>query len=67
MTVAKVIELIGSSPKSWEDAANQAIKRAAKTVRNIKGIDVVHQKAKVSGGKIKEYRVVLHLAFEVED
>ncbi len=38
-TVVKVIELIGTSPKSWEDAAANAIKAAGKTVRNIKGRD----------------------------
>ena len=38
MTVAKVVELIGSSPKSWEDATKNAITEAAKTVRGIKSV-----------------------------
>ena len=37
-TVAKVIELIGSSPQGWEDAAANAVKEAAKTIKNIKGV-----------------------------
>jgi len=40
MSVAKVVELIGSSPDSWEAAAANAVEAAALTVRNIKGIDV---------------------------
>lgn len=66
MSVAKVIEIIGSSPKSWEDAARVAVERASKTVRKIKGIDVKGQTALVRNGKITEYRVVLHLSFGVE-
>ncbi|MCX6655109.1 MAG: dodecin family protein [Candidatus Bathyarchaeota archaeon] len=46
MTVVKIVELIGSSPKSWEEAAINAVKEAAKTVRNIKGVDVKRFTAK---------------------
>ena len=66
MTVAKVVELIGSSPKSWEDAAGNAVKEAAKTVRNIKGVDVKRWTAKVKENKIVEYRAVVKIAFVVE-
>jgi len=58
--------LIGSSKKSWNDAIEEALKRASETVRNIRGIDVISQKAVVDNGKIIEYRVVLKLAFGVE-
>ena len=40
MTVVKIVELIGSSPKGWEEAAENVVKEAAKTVRNIKGVYV---------------------------
>ena len=58
--------MVGSSKKSWEDAVKEALKRASKTVRNIRGIDVIGQKAIVKNNKIVEYRVVLKLAFGVE-
>jgi hypothetical protein len=58
--------LVGSSEKSWEDAVNQTLERASKTLRNIRGIDVISQKAIVKNNKIVEYRVVLKLSFGVE-
>jgi flavin-binding protein dodecin len=57
MTVAKVVELIGSSPKSWEDA---------KTVRGIKSVHVTGFTVKVKNNKIVEYRAVVKIAFVVE-
>ncbi len=66
LTVAKIIELIGSSPKSWEDAAKNALAEAAKTVKNIKGLYVKSCKAKIANNKIVEYRAVVKIAFVVE-
>lgn len=66
MTVVKVIELLGSSEKSWEDAANNAVKKALATVRDVKSVDVVGFKGKVKDGKITEYRAHLKVAFTVE-
>ena len=66
MTVVKIIELIGSSPISWEAAAANAIKTAAETVRNIKGVHVKRCTAKVKKDKIVEYRAVVKIAFIVE-
>jgi hypothetical protein len=66
MTI-KVIELIGTSPKSFEDAINQAIKRASKTTRGITGVDVIGQTAVVENGKVTEFRVNMKIAFKVED
>jgi flavin-binding protein dodecin len=66
MTVVKVVELIGSSPKGWEEAAGNAVKEAAKTVRNIKGVAVKRCTAKVKDNKIVEYRAVVKIAFVVE-
>jgi flavin-binding protein dodecin len=66
MTVVKIVELIGSSPNGWEEAAGNAVKEAAKTVRNIKGVDLKRCTAKVEKNKIVEYRAVVKIAFIVE-
>jgi flavin-binding protein dodecin len=66
MSVAKVVELIGSSPDGWEAAAANAVEAAAQTLRNIKGIDVTRWTAKVENNKIVEYRTVVKIAFIVE-
>ena len=67
MTVVKIVELIGNSPNSWEEAAKNAIDEAAKTVRKIKGFDVKRFTAKVKENKIVEYRAVVRIAFVVDN
>lgn len=66
MVVVKIIELIGSSPKSWEDATKNALAEAAKTIKNIKSINVKRCNAKVENNKIVEYRAVVKIAFVVQ-
>jgi len=68
MSVASIVELIGSSSKSWEDAAQVAVNDAIKTIRGIRGIEVTDMTAKIDSttGKIREYRVCVKLAFGVE-
>jgi flavin-binding protein dodecin len=66
MTVVKIIELIGSSNKSWDDATKNALAEAAKTIKNIKSIYVKRCNAKVENNKIVEYRAVVKIAFLVE-
>ena len=66
MAVVKIIELIGSSPESWEDATKKALAEAAKTIKNIKSIYVKRCNAKVENNKIVEYRAVVKIAFVVE-
>jgi flavin-binding protein dodecin len=66
MSVGKVIELIGSSKVSFDDAAKNALKEAAKTVREIKEIWVQNFSAKVEDGKIAEYRANVKITFLVE-
>ena len=66
MTVVKVVELIGSSPKGWVEAADNAVKETAKTIKNIKSLHVKRCTAKVKNNKICEYRAVVKIAFEVE-
>lgn len=67
MTTIKVIELIGTSAKNWEDAANNAVKEAQETIKGITGLEVVAQTAKVAGGEIVEYRTNVKVAFLVQD
>ena len=62
----KILELIGSSEKSWEDAVQEALRDAAKTVRNIVGVDVLGFKADVKNGKIARYKAHVKIAFTVE-
>ena len=66
MHVVKVVELIGSSPKGWQEAAEAALNEAAKTIKNIKSIHVKRCTAKVENNKVVEYRAVVKLAFMVE-
>jgi flavin-binding protein dodecin len=66
MGVIIIREMVGTSPRSWSDAARQAVATAAKTVRNIKTVEVVKSTAEVVGGEIVEYRVELKIAFEYE-
>lgn len=65
-SVAKVIELIGSSPKGWDDAAANAVKEASKTIKNIKGVYLQGCTAKVDGDRIIEYRANVKISFVVE-
>jgi flavin-binding protein dodecin len=67
MSVAKVIELLAQSEESWEDAAQQALKEASKTVRNIEHIYVRELQAVVENGEITQYRVNCKVTFVVED
>ncbi|MBD3406839.1 MAG: hypothetical protein GF411_12050 [Candidatus Lokiarchaeota archaeon] len=67
MSVVKVIELIGESPTSWEEATKNALAVANKTIRNIVGIDVDHFTAKVKEGKITAFRANVRVAFKYEE
>jgi dodecin len=66
--VATVIELVGSSDKSWQDAAQAALNEAKKTIDGIAGIEVVDMTAKVdpNSGNITEYHTAVKIAFGVE-
>lgn len=66
MSVLRVTEIVATSEKSWQDAVENGLERADKTIRNIRGVDVTSWKAEVKDGKIEEYRAVMKIAFEVE-
>jgi dodecin len=67
MSVAKVVELIGESPKSWEDATQEALRMASKTLRGIKSIWIANMQALVENNQITAYRVNVKVTFEVEE
>ena len=68
MSVAKIVEIVGSSNKGWEDAAQNAVNEAAKTIREIHGIEIKDMTATIdqSTGKITQYRTAVKLSFGVE-
>jgi dodecin len=66
MAVARVTEIIAGSKKSFEDAIEQGIARASKTLKNIEGAWVQDQKVVVEKGKIVEYRVAMKVTFILE-
>ena len=67
MTVVKIVQLVGSSTKGWQEAVENAVNRAAKTIRNIKGVKVVGWTGKLEGAKIVEYRANVKISFVVEE
>ncbi|HPQ97504.1 MAG: dodecin domain-containing protein [Thiothrix sp.] len=67
MSVAKISEITASSPKSFEDAIKQGVKRADKTLKNVTSAWVADQNVKVENGKISEYQVRLKVTFVLED
>ena len=67
MSVAKVTEIIASSPKSFEDALQQGLARANKTLKNVRGAWIAAQKVDIENGKIKEYRVTMRVTFVLKD
>jgi Uncharacterized conserved protein len=64
--VVKVIEVLAQSEKSWEDAAAEAVERAAKTLKNIRSIYIENFEATVEGNRIVRYRVNAKISFQLE-
>ena len=64
--VAKVVQIIGSSPESFAKAADVAVQEAAKTIRGITGADVVSMSCVVEGDRITTYKTTVNIAFAVE-
>ena len=66
-SVYKVLELIGTSTKSWEDAASAAVARASRTMRDLRVAEVVEQDLVISGGKVEAFRTKLKVSVKLED
>ena len=63
-SVYKIIEIVGSSPKSWEEAAKTALETAAKSLDDLRIAEVVKQDVTVEKGKVTAYRVRLNISFK---
>ena len=63
-SVYKIIELVGTSTESWEDAAKNAIERAAKSLRDLRIAEVLAQDIHMKEGKIEFYRTKIKLSFK---
>ena len=66
MAILKVLELMASSTKSWDDAAQQAVNVASQTIKNIRSLYIQDHSAVVTNNKIVEYRITAKLSFEIE-
>jgi flavin-binding protein dodecin len=66
-SVYKIIELVGSSETSWEDAAKSAVQRASKTLRDLRIAEVSAMDMHIEDGKITCYRIKVKLSFKFED
>jgi len=67
MAVARITEIISGSTKSFQDAVENGIERANKTLKNVEGAWVKDQSVILDNGKIKEYRVVMKVTFILKD
>jgi flavin-binding protein dodecin len=67
MAVARVTEVVASSTESFDKAIRDGVDRGARTLRGMTGLRVLEQKAKIEGGKIKEYRVHLAITFVLDE
>jgi hypothetical protein len=65
-SVYKIVELVGSSTVSWEDAAKNAVDRAAKTLRDLRIAEITKMDMKVEDGKVVAYRARVKLSFKYE-
>lgn len=65
--IYKKIEVVGTSPDSYEKAIQHAVAKASESVRNLRWFEVVESRGAIDGGKISEYQVTLKVAFTLED
>ena len=65
-TVAKVVEIVGSSKESWAEAADTAVRIASKSIKNM-GVQVVAMTAQVTDDRIETYKTTVKIAFGIED
>jgi dodecin len=63
----KMVEIVGTSSKSFADAAAQGVKRASKSLRNLDWFEVTELRGRVTGGRIAQYQVKVKIGFRLED
>lgn len=66
-SVYKVIEIVGTSPESWEKAAKAAVERAAQSLRDLRVAEVMQQDLVIEKGKVEAFRTKLKVSFKYED
>ena len=66
-SVYKVIELVGTSEESWEDAAKNAVERASKSLTNLRIAEIIKLDLKIDDGKVVAYRARVALSFKFKD
>jgi dodecin len=66
-SVYKIIEIVGTSPTSWEKAASAAVEKASLTLRDLRVAEVCEQDVTISDGKVEFYRVRMKISFKFED
>jgi len=67
MAVYKIVEIVGTSPKSWEEAAKAALAAASKSLEDLRIAEVVKQDLTIENGKITSFRVRLNLSFKYRE
>ena len=67
MSVYKVIEIVGTSDVSWEDAAAKAVERAGKTLEDLRIGEVITQDVTIDNGKVSSYRTKLSVSFKFKE
>ena len=65
-SVYKIVELVGTSTESWEKAAAAAVNQAAKSLRDLRIVEVKELDMQVAGGKVRAYRARVHVSFKFE-
>jgi len=65
--IYKLVELVGSSPKSIEDAVQNAVSRAAKTLRHTRWLEVVETRAHLENGKVAHWQVTVKVGFTLDE
>jgi len=65
--IYKIIQLVGSSPTSVEDAVQKAVERASKKLKNLRWFEVLETRGQIEGGKVSHYQVALKVGFTLDD
>jgi flavin-binding protein dodecin len=66
MAVVKIVNMLGSSKKSWHDAVDQAVQEASKTITNITGIEVLNTTGVVKDGRVVEFKANVNVAYALD-
>jgi flavin-binding protein dodecin len=65
-SVYKIVELVGSSPTSWEDAAKNAVETASKTLKDLRIAEIIQLDMKIENGKVTAYRAKVNISFKYQ-